>query len=124
MARTAVTLSDKIAKAVEGELTNSEQAYFDWIVEQAEAQGVVVKLDATTFKLARGMYNDYIADPDVAAANEQRRKENEAKKNERKNKAIERARALLPLRVLRSLSLRTMSPRTTRTTSEILPTGS
>ena len=95
MARTAVTLSDKIAKAVEGELTNSEQAYFDWIVEQAKAQGVVVKLDATTFKLARGMYNDYIADPDVAAANEQRRKENEAKKNERKNKAIERARALL-----------------------------
>ena len=49
MARTAVTLSDKIAKAVEGELTNSEQAYFDWIVEQAEAQGVVVKLDVTTF---------------------------------------------------------------------------
>ena len=41
------------------------------------------------------MYNDYIADPDVAAANEQRRKENEAKKNERKNQAIERARALL-----------------------------
>ena len=32
MARTAVTLSDKIAKAVDGELTNSEQAYFDWIV--------------------------------------------------------------------------------------------
>ena len=95
MARTAVTLSDKLAKAVDGELTNSEQAYFDWIVEQAEAQGVVVKLDATTFKLARGMYNDYIADPDVAAANEQRRKENEAKKNERKNRAIERARALL-----------------------------
>ena len=95
MARTAVTLSDKIAKAVEGELTNSEQAYFDWIVAQAEAQGVVVTLDPTTFKLARGMYNDYIADPDVAAANEQRRKENEAKKNERKNKAIERARALL-----------------------------
>ena len=95
MARTAVTLSDKIAKAVEGELTNSEQAYFDWIVEQAEAQGVSVKLHATTFKLARGMYNDYSADPDVAAANEQRRKENEAKKNERKNKAIERARALL-----------------------------
>ena len=95
MARTTVTLSDKIAKAVEGELTNSEQAYFDWIVEQAEAQGVVVKLDATTFKLARGMYNDYIADPDVAAANERRRKENEAKKNERKNKAIERAKALL-----------------------------
>ena len=95
MARTAVTLSDKIAKAVEGELTNSEQAYFDWIVEQAEAKGVSVTLDPTTFKLARGMYNDYIADPDVAAANEQRRKENEAKKNERKNKAIERARALL-----------------------------
>ena len=95
MARTAVTLSDKVAKAVEGELTNSEQAYFDWIVAQAEAQGVKVDLDVTTFKLARGMYNDYIADPDVAAANEQRRKENEAKKNERKNKAIERARALL-----------------------------
>lgn len=95
MARTAVTLSDKIAKAIEGELTNSEQAYFDWIVEQASAQGVDVKLDATTFKLARGMYNEYIADPDVAAANEQRRKENEAKKNERRNKAIERARALL-----------------------------
>ena len=95
MARTAVTLSDKVAKAVEGELTNSEQAYFDWIVEQAEANGVEVDLDVTTFKLARGLYNDYIADPDVAAANEQRRKENEAKKNERKNKAIERARALL-----------------------------
>ena len=95
MARTAVTLSDKIAKAVEGELTNSEQAYFDWIVAQAEANGVEVELDITTFKLARGLYNDYIADPDVAAANEQRRKENEAKKNERKNKAIERARALL-----------------------------
>ena len=95
MARTAVTLSDKVAKAVEGELTNSEQAYFDWIVEQAAANGVKVDLDVTTFKLARGMYNDYIADPDVAAANEQRRKENEAKKNERKNKAIERARALL-----------------------------
>ena len=95
MARTAVTLSDKVAKAVEGELTNSEQAYFDWIVEQAAANGVLVDLDVTTFKLARGMYNDYIADPDVAAANEQRRKENEAKKNERKNKAIERARALL-----------------------------
>lgn len=95
MARTAVTLSDKVAKAVDGELTNSEQAYFDWIVSQAEANGVEVDLDVTTFKLARGMYNDYIADPDVAAANEQRRKENEAKKNERKNKAIERARALL-----------------------------
>ena len=95
MARTAVTLSDKIAKAVDGELTNSEQSYFDWIVEQAEDQGVNVTLDPTTFKLARGMYNDYIADPDVAAANEQRRKENEAKKNERKHKAIERARALL-----------------------------
>lgn len=95
MARIAVTLSDKVAKAVAGELTNSEQAYFDWIVEQAEAQGVSVTLDPTTFKLARGMYNDYIADPDVAAANEQRRKENEAKKAERKNKAIERARALL-----------------------------
>ena len=95
MARTAVTLSDKVAKAVGGELTNSEQAYFDWIVEQAAANGVLVDLDVTTFKLARGMYNDYIADPDVAAANEQRRKENEAKKNERKNKAIERARALL-----------------------------
>ena len=95
MARTAVTLSDKIAKAVEGELTNSEQAYFDWVVAQAEANGVEVELDIPTFKLARGLYNDYIADPDVAAANEQRRKENEAKKNERKNKAIERARALL-----------------------------
>ena len=95
MARTAVTIEDKFAKANDGELTNSEQAYFDWIVSQAEAQGVKVDLDVTTFKLARGLYNDYIADPDVAAANEQRRKENEAKKNERKNKAIERARALL-----------------------------
>ena len=95
MARIAVTLSDKVAKAVEGELTNSEQAYFDWIIEQAEANEASVQLDVTTFKLARGLYNDYIADPDVAAANEQRRKENEAKKAERKNKAIERARALL-----------------------------
>ena len=95
MARTAVTLSDKIAKAVDGELTNSEQAYFDWIITQAAENDVEVDLDVTTFKLARALYNDYIADPDVAAANEQRRKENETKKAERKNKAIERARALL-----------------------------
>ena len=95
MARPTVTLTDKIVKACEGEFTNSEAAYFDWISAQVADSGVKVDLDATTFKLARGLYNDYIADPDVAAANEQRRKENEAKKNERKNKAIERAKALL-----------------------------
>ena len=95
MARPVVTLADKIVKASEGEFTNSEAAYFDWISAQVADSGVDVELDPTTFKLARGLYNDYIADPDVAAANEQRRKENEAKKNERKNKAIERAKALL-----------------------------
>ena len=95
MARPTVNIADKIVKASDGEFTNSEQAYFDWVSAQVADSGADVELDPITFKLARGLYNDYIADPDVAAANEQRRKENEAKKAERKNKAIERAKALL-----------------------------
>ena len=95
MARVAVSTKDKFSKAVAGELTASEQAYFDWIVENADDAGVEVELDVTTFKLARGLYNDYIADPAVAAANAERKAQRDAEKIEREKKALDRAMELL-----------------------------
>ena len=49
----------------------------------------------TTFKLARGLYNDYIADPAVAAANAERKAQRDAEKIEREKKALDRAMELL-----------------------------
>lgn len=95
MARVAVSTEEKFNKAVAGELTASEQAYFDWIVENATEAGVKVELDVTTFKLARGLYNDYIADPAVAAANAERKAQRDAEKIEREKKALDRAMELL-----------------------------
>ena len=95
MARVAVSTEEKFNKAVAGELTASEQAYFDWIVENAIEAGVEVELDVTTFKLARGLYNDYIADPAVAAANAERKAQRDAEKIEREKKALDRAMELL-----------------------------
>ena len=95
MARVAVSTKDKFSKAAAGELTASEQAYFDWIVENADDAGVEVELDVTTFKLARGLYNDYIADPAVAAANAERKAQRDAEKIEREKKALDRAMELL-----------------------------
>lgn len=95
MARVAVSTEEKFNKAVAGELTASEQAYFDWIVENATEAGVEVELDVTTFKLARGLYNDYIADPAVAAANAERKAKRDAEKIEREKKALDRAMELL-----------------------------
>ena len=95
MARVAVSTEEKFNKAVAGELTASEQAYFDWIVENATEAGVVVELDVATFKLARGLYNDYIADPAVAAANAERKAQRDAEKIEREKKALDRAMELL-----------------------------
>lgn len=95
MARVAVSTEEKFRKAVAGELTASEQAYFDWIVENADDVGVEVELDVTTFKLARGLYNDYIADPAVAAANAERKAQRDAEKIEREKKALDRAMELL-----------------------------
>ena len=95
MARVAVSTEEKFNKAVAGELTASEQAYFDWIVENATEAGVKVELDVTTFKLARGLYNDYIADPAVAAANAERKAQRNAEKIEREKKALDRAMELL-----------------------------
>lgn len=95
MARVAVSTEEKFNKAVAGELTASEQAYFDWIVENATEAGVKVELDVTTFKLARGLYNDYIADPAVVAANAERKAQRDAEKIEREKKALDRAMELL-----------------------------
>ncbi len=95
MARVAVSTEEKFNKAVAGELTASEQAYFDWVVENATEAGVKVELDVTTFKLARGLYNDYIADPAVTAANAERKAQRNAEKIEREKKALDRAMELL-----------------------------
>ncbi len=95
MARVAVSTEEKFNKAVAGELTASEQAYFDWVVENATEAGVKVELDVTTFKLARGLYNDYIADPAVIAANAERKAQRNAEKIEREKKALDRAMELL-----------------------------
>lgn len=98
MPRTAVSIEDKIAKAASAELTASEQLYFDWIAGQAESAGVKVAIDEVSFKLARGLYNDYLQDPDVAAANAERKAQRDAEKAEKELKAIDRAKKLLAAR--------------------------
>lgn len=91
MARQAMTMQDKIDRALLGELSNAEQAFFEWIQEKA---GPVV-LDRTTFILGRQLYTDYTSDPDVAAAIAARRAENDEKKKAREKASIDRAMALL-----------------------------
>jgi len=90
MARVAKSFEDKVASLLEKDLTSTQEAFCDWLEEKTGAD-----IDRDTLKLVQSLYQDYTKDPEVAAANAERKAANEAKAEERKSKSIERARKLL-----------------------------
>lgn len=90
MARTAMSQEDKIAAIQSGDLTNSQMDFAQWIEDNAN-----IDVDNATLRAAMTLYQDYLKDPEVAAANEEKRAALAEKKKENEAKQIEKARAIL-----------------------------
>lgn len=74
--RKAVPLSDKIAKAVAGELSAANTSFLEWV--SAEAKDV--EIDVTSFALAATLYQDYTSTEEFQAAAAERKAAREAAK--------------------------------------------
>lgn len=88
MARAVLTIEEKITRATDGKVSEATQNFIDWLSELVE------DIDPISVALAQNLYQDYVKDPEVKAANEARKAENEAKVAERKSKTSAREEAI------------------------------
>lgn len=85
MARKALTFDEKVANAVEKDLTSTQEDFCDWL---ETTTGVVI--DRDTLKLTQRLYQEYINDEAVQARIAERKEANKAKAVERDKNRLTR----------------------------------